>query len=142
MFGICVWAELIKKNIFYNINKQLAKVCGSQIHNPHITLKYNIKSKINIENLKKNKKDYFKKGNVYQSNNKNFYSLQQDYVNNIDKKIYHVSLAYKVDKPFTKNEIEYANTLKIPLQIKSNEYNITIWNCDSVYTKDWYKINI
>lgn len=137
MFGICIWAELLKSNIFYNINKELAKVCGSQIHNPHITLDYDTKTPT-IEKLKKY--DYFKKGNIYQSNKKNFFSLQQDYVNNIDNKIYHVSFAYKIDKPFTKSDIEYVNNFDIPSKICKNDYNITIWNCNNVFTNKWYKI--
>ena len=105
-----------------------------------MTLDYNTNFK-NYEELEKFKKyDYYKKGNVYMSNKKNFYSLQQDYVNNIDKKIYHVSLAYKVDEPFKKDELTYANSLNIPSKINKNEYNISAWNCDSVYTKNWFKI--
>ena len=48
MFGTCIWADF-----FLRINRDLSQHCKSQIHNPHITLDYN----------------------VYQSSNKNFHSL-------------------------------------------------------------------
>ena len=136
MFGNCIWAELNETNDFFKINKILFEMCNSQIHIPHITLEYNSKEK-NINNFKK--AEFKKIGNVYSSVTKNFYSLQQDYIDN-NNKLYHVSLAYKVDIPFTENEVKYANMLDIPLVIKKEEYNVTLWNCNSVYTSEWFKI--
>tara|TARA_B100001027_G_C16226745_1_gene312555 strand:+ start:141 stop:554 length:414 start_codon:yes stop_codon:yes gene_type:complete len=136
MFGNCIWAELNKTNKFYNINKILFENCKTQLHIPHITLEYNSKEK-NLNNFKK--MEFKKTGNVYSDVTKNFYSLQQDYLDN-DNKLYHVSLAYKVNIPFTENEVKYANTLEIPSKIKKEDYNITLWNCNSVYTSKWFKI--
>ena len=45
MFGFCIWAELIPSHIFYTINRLLASKSNSQIHNPHITLDYDVKLK-------------------------------------------------------------------------------------------------
>ena len=59
--------------------------------------------------------------------------------NNI--KLYHVSLAYKVDYPFTEHDINFANALDIPSTIYPEELEISLWNCDSVYTQRWVKIN-
>ena len=141
MFGICIWAEVLETNILYKINKILAQKCKSQIHNPHITLSYNCKNDNLKEKISLYKKlDYFKKGKVYLTKTKNFYSLQQNYITNEDTKEYHISLAYKVDKTFTKEEIDFANTLSIPNIINKNEYNICLWNCNSVYTQNWFKI--
>ena len=42
MFGFCIWAELIPSHTFYNINRLISSKCNSQIHNPHITLGYDI----------------------------------------------------------------------------------------------------
>ena len=136
MFGCCVWAELNPSTIFYTINRQLSYKCNSQIHNPHITLDYDIDINNIILSSYKSKK-YNKMGYVYQSQNKNFYSLQQDYLNN--DKLYHVSLAYKANKAFTNDDLKFANTLDIPLIIFPNELTINIWNCDSLFTSEWYK---
>ena len=135
MFGICVWDELNPSSIFYTINRQLAYNCKSQIHNPHITLDYNID--LDNRNLPYKSKKYTKSGIIYQTQNKNFYSLQQDYLNN--DKIYHVSLAYKVNKGFTNEHLKFANTFDIPLIIYPNELTKSVWNCNSLFTSEWYK---
>ena len=137
MFGFCVWAELNLESIFYIINRQLAFKCNSQIHNPHITLDYDI----DLNNFNKSNYKLFKlckTGNIYQTQNKNFYSLQQDYIYN--NNIHHVSLAYKANIPFNKNDIDFANSLDTPLIIFPIDLTINIWNCNSVYTNEWYKI--
>ena len=143
MFGFCIWAELNPSHIFYTINRLLASKSNSQIHNPHITLEYdvNLNNKNILDNYKLNK--YTKIGEVYQTNSDNFYSLQQDYINSsIDNiKLYHVSLAYKVDYPFTEQDINFSNTLQIPYIIYPHQLNISLWNCNSVNTNEWYKIN-
>ena len=143
MFGCCIWAELIPSHIFYTINRLLASKSNSQLHNPHITLDYdvNLKNQNILNNYKTCK--YTKIGEMYQSNNANFYSLQQDYFNTSDNniKLYHVSLAYKVDYPFTEHDINFANALDIPSTIYPEELEISLWNCDSVYTQRWVKIN-
>ena len=97
MFGCCIWAELKPCHIFNTINRLLASKSNSQIHNPHITLDYNInlKNQNILDNYTLNK--YVKIGKIYQSNKDNFYSLQQDYINcsdDNDIKLYHVSVAY------------------------------------------------
>ena len=143
MFGCCIWAELIPSHIFYTINRLLGSKCNSQLYNPHITLDYDVdlKNKNILENYELSK--FNKIGEVYQTNNENFYSLQQDYINSsVDNiKIYHISLAYKVDYPFAEQDINFANTLDIPSIINPNEIKISLWNCDSVYTNRWIKIN-
>ena len=74
MFGFCIWAELKLENIFYPINRLLASKSNSQIHNPHITLDYDVKLKNqNILN-NYNSSKFTKIGEVYQSNNSNFCS--------------------------------------------------------------------
>jgi len=137
MFGFCVWGELNPVSIFYTINRQLAYKCNSQIHNPHITLDYNID--INNTNLSNYKLDKYNKiGKVYQTQNQNFYSLQQDYSNKTNT--YHVSLAYKVNKEFTNEHLKFANTLDIPKIIYPDQLSKNIWNCDSLFTSEWYKL--
>jgi hypothetical protein len=142
MFGYCVWFELLQNHSFFSLNKTLNRVIGSQIHNPHITADYNILKHNGIKNLKcYQPTTFYKKGNVYQDNIVNFYALQQDYVNeNDNEKVFHVSIAYKANEGFTEKDIEYANSLNIPKIIRPEEINVTLWNCDSIYTKDWYKV--
>ena len=144
MFGVCIWAELIPSHIFYTINRLLASKSNSQIHNPHITLDYDIDIKNkNILNHYKLCK-FNKIGEVYQTNKHNFYSLQQDYINSSisdNIKLYHVSLAYKVNIPFSKEDINFANALDIPSVINPDELEISLWNCDNIYTNRWFKIN-
>ena len=137
MFGVCVWAELNPSSIFYIINRQLSVKFNSQIHNPHITLDYDIDlNKCNKSNYKLFK--LYKTGNIYQTQNKNFYSLQQDYI--YSNNIHHVSLAYKANIPFNKNDIDFANSLDTPSIIHTNELSINVWNCNSLYTNEWYKV--
>lgn len=136
MFGFCIWAELHPSSVFYNINKVLSSKCNSQLHNPHLTLDYNVElDNINLSSYKSKK--YTKSGIVYQTKNKNFYSLQQDYINN--EKLYHISLAYKVNIPFTDEDLKFANSLYTPVTLFPNDLTISIWNCDSLFTSDWYK---
>jgi hypothetical protein len=137
MFGTCIWAEFFSKHVFYRINRDLSQHCKSQIHNPHITLDYNVNS---VDLNKYKLTELCKLGNIYQSSNKNFHSLQQDYLSN-DLILYHVSLAYKVDTKFTEKDIMFASTLNIPTIIYPKELKVSSWNCDSIYTKDWYEIN-
>ena len=142
MFGYCVWYEFLQNHRFYSLNKTLARLIGSQIHNPHITIEYNILKHNGIKKLEEYKPTtFYKKGHVYQDNIVNFYALQQDYIceNNKDK-VFHVSLAYKANEKFTEKDIKMVNSLNIPKIIRPEEISVTLWNCDSVYTKDWYKV--
>jgi len=141
MFGVCIWYEIIKPHIFYNLNKTLAIKCGCNLHNPHITINYNPVNKTDYNLNNYILLDFYKDGDVYQTCNQNFYSLQQDYVMKNNPKKYHVSLIYKVDTKFTDNDLKYANTLDIPTIINSNEIKKTIWNCDNVDTTLWFEIN-
>jgi len=142
MFGYCVWLELIKNHRFFALNKTISHIIGSQIHNPHITLHYNIIKHNCSEKMKCYiPSTFYKKGKVYQSLTANMHALQQDYVRENDpSKVFHVSLAYKVDTMFTKKDIYFVNSLNIPKIIKPEEINVSLWNCNSVFTKDWYKV--
>lgn len=144
MFGYCVWLEFLKNHSFYSINRTLAYVLGTQIHNPHITVDYNIDKNKGLEKIKSHKPNkLYACGNIYSSKTANFYSLQQNYIRENDfSKMYHVSLVYRVDKPFTKKEINYANSMKVPKIITPQDVNVNLWNCDSIYTKDWYRVNL
>lgn len=144
MFGYCVWLEFVKNHSFYSVNRTLAYILGTQIHNPHITIDYNIDKNKGLKKIKSYKPTKLHAcGNIYGDKTNNFYSLQQNYIRENDySKIYHVSLAYRVDKPFTRKEIKYANSISIPKIILPADVNVTLWNCDSIYTNDWFKISV
>ena len=144
MFGYCVWLEFIKNHPFYSINNIFASALGTQTHNPHITLDYNVLKNKGIEKTKcYNQSTLYACGKVYQDNTANFYALQQNYIRENDlSKIFHVSLVYRVDKKFTEKEIQFANSLNIPKIIRPDEVNVSLWNCDSIYTNEWYKVTI
>ena len=144
MFGYCVWLEFIKNHQFYSINKIFASALGAQTHNPHITLDYNVLKNKGIEKTKcYNQLTLYPSGKVYQDNTANFYALQQNYIRENDlSQIFHVSLVYRVDKKFTEKEIQFANSLNIPKIIRPDEVDVSLWNCDSIYTNEWYKVAI
>lgn len=140
MFGICIWYELNPKTMYQEINKYLSTKCKAQIHTPHLTAE----KKLDIKKAKKNISNYvpirfYKNGNVYQTKTTNFYSLQQNYIDS-NKRLYHVSLSYKVNNPFLQCDIDYCNTLDLPNILYKKDITISLWNCDNVYTKYWYKI--
>lgn len=35
----------------------------------------------------------------------------------------------------------FASTLNIPSIISPIELKVSVWECDSIYTKDWYEVN-
>ena len=139
MFGTCIWAELIPSHSFHTIVKTISTKCNSQLYNPHITLEYN--SKNSVKNAKNySPQEYHKLGDIYQDNVNNFYSLQQDYIDIKTKNIFHVSVGYKAVNTFSADEVLFANTLDIPAVIYTKDIFVSVWNCDSIYTSKWHKI--
>ena len=139
MFGTCIWDELLPSHPFQIVIKTISTKCNSQLYNPHITLEYDSKEPL------KNKtnyvlKEYHKVGGVYQASVDNFYNLQQDYINIKDNTTSHVSVAYKAVNTFSADEVLFANTLNIPEIIYPKDIFVSVWNCDSIYTSNWYKI--
>ena len=139
MFGTCIWDELLPSHPFQIVIKTISTKCNSQLFNPHITLEYN--SKEPLKNATKySPEEYHKVGNIYKDNFHNFYSLQQDYINTKTKKRCHISVGYKAGLEFTQDELSFANTLDIPAVIYKKDIFVSVWNCDSIYTSKWYKI--
>jgi hypothetical protein len=150
MFGYCVWYKINDTRI-NNIIKEISKIVNSDSFPGHIT----INSKLNIEeaekifdkNMKNGIPYFIKIGDIYQTRDNNFYALQIDYLHNGEnqKRNYHISLAYRLDKPFSNNEIEkvrhFISNYDINL-VNSNDINITLNDCHYSNWKHWKIINI
>ena len=141
MFGNCLWFELNKNNTFYNdIIIKVSQKFNLKYFNAHITKEYNLDLK-NLNKLKNIKKIIFYPiGKIYSTSNKNFYSLQIDLKNNTNNEIYHISLSYRVDRPYNDEEINYINTFIINKQINTEDYDIKLYNCNSINSDDWFHL--
>ena len=135
MFGYCVWLQLCSTHNLNNIIKQFYTFFNTEKYLAHATLDYN------INNF--NKDNYIidgliKDGDIYFKENNNFFSAQQDYFfKNDPSKLFHISIAYKVDIPFSDKEIRYLKSLKLDEEIKKEDLQINVWNCNSKYTNNW-----
>lgn len=143
MFGYCIWLKLNKDHLYNKIINNLSIKLNLKYFEGHLTEKYNL----NIMEAKKyynnNTFDNFiftPKNKVYSTINNNFYSLQLDFSNNVNEKIYHISLAYRTDRAFTDKEIEISNNIKYSEIIKNNDFTINIYDCDSINTENWKMI--
>ena len=136
MFGHCVWYQLSSTNSLNSIIKNYCQLFEYDLFKAHMTLEYNVGD--TIDKTKYKKYNFIKQGNVYKTYDSGLYSLQQDYISEeLPKRIYHVSLAYKQNKDFTIKETEFINSMKLPDNIKKEDLIIHLWNCDSIYPKDW-----
>lgn len=151
MFGHCVWYTLNYNHHLNKLIRHLALKLNTDLFKGHVTLhsKHNVTT---AEHLYKIQccitKPWFKStGSVYQtktiSKTKNeFYALQQDYqmygIGRLDD--YHVSLAYRINRPFTKEEIEYANSM-IPIDtIWSCDFYVSLNDCRTILPKHWNQL--
>ena len=143
MFKFSIWYRVFNKNIVNLINN-LSKEFNTEPYFPHLTLQAQLDYIDSLSKYRslKNIPTFIKTGIPYKTKNKNFYALQQDYIekNSSNKKIYHVSLAYRVNKEFTDEELNLVKSMEIPNVINTNEIKIELWNCNSVNCLDWYKI--
>ena len=144
MFGNCLWYRFNKNSKIHHIVDTISDELSTQKYDAHITKLYNLdlvqlKKKF-LEFNSKELPEFTIKGNLYQTKTDNFYSIQQDYTSENDPYIYHVSLAYKLNKAFTKAEIDYIKTCKLPEKINNPDIYLDMWNCNSYNTVDWFKI--
>ena len=125
MFDYCIWLQLKKD---HPINKITP-------HKAHFTLEYNLTLREALKNVAKYQPfSLFKVGKVYKNSFKNFYSIEQEYQDR-NRRIYHISLKYQVDKDFDK-----IPELDLPDVIRKEEVLISIWNCNSPHYQDWYPV--
>ena len=135
MFGWCVWYRLSNN---HNLNKIITKFnreFRTQLYPAHITAEYNIK----LYNKHNYKLDIFnKKGSIYVNSLQGFHSIQQDYIcESQPYKIYHVSLAYKLDEAFTVEELGAIKSIEIDKQIRAEDLTLELWDCNSKFTNKW-----
>ena len=150
MFGYCVWYKINDIRI-NNIIKDISKIVNSDYFPAHITINSKLKleeaEKIFNKNIKNIPPNFIKIGDIYQTRDNKFYALQIDYLYNgqHQKRNYHISLAYKLDEPFTYDEIEkvknFINNYDINM-VNSNDINVTLNNCHNSSWKQWKIINI
>lgn len=135
MFGYCVWLQLCSSHNINNIIKDFYTFFNTEKYLAHVTLDYNINKFIKDNYIID---DLIKDGEIYFRENNDFFSAQQDYFFKSNPiKLFHISLAYKVNKPFTEKEKKILQSLKLDKEIKKKDLQINIWNCDSKHTKNW-----
>ena len=143
MFGYCLWYELRKHHEYYTIINNFSKNFSTCVYNPHLTIKsnMNLSDSMKLYNIYKQKimPNFKILGDIYQTEFKHFYALQQDFIDINDNTIYHVSLAYKLDKSFTNEELNYVKSLN-KLKISADDLQLTIFNCNSRFANKWKKI--
>lgn len=143
MFGFCIWYLFKNISIYNLVIKDYNTIHNLKTHRAHITRKYNlnlIESRNYIKNLNKLEYNKFTPiNNVYQHSKDNFYALQLDLETN-KKDIYHISLSYRTDRPFTEDEIKLVNNYEFPV-ITNNDYDVKIYNCDSTNSDDWDEVD-
>ena len=140
MFGNCLWFQIDENNEINKLITNFYNKFGTQKYIGHFTMDYNIRTLKNINNYIVG--DFFKINTIYETVKNGFYSLQQDYLFcNDNNKIFHISLAYKLTEKFTEEEKNFFVNVNIPDVIKKEDLEINLWNCNSIMTDNWYKIN-
>mgnify|MGYP001217002793 CR=1 FL=1 len=136
MYGNCTWYQLSSTHSLNSIINNFCQLFGYNQFNAHMTIEYNVDDK--IDTTKYSKYNFVKHNNIYKTLENNIYCIQQDYITEeIPKKIYHISLAYKQNSDFTIRETEFLNSMKLPDRIKKEEITIHLWNCNSANPKKW-----
>ena len=140
MFGNCVWAQLYSNHPINQIIYDYTKLFNLPYYKGHLTLEYNLK-----EPFIKDKyvvEDLFIDGFPYLTLNNGFYSIQQDYRMKKDKvNKLHISMAYKIDKPFTDRELNLYEIVKMPPIIKKEDLDVHLWDCNSKNPEKWKLIS-
>lgn len=152
MFNHCVWYSIHKSHSLSKLIINLAKTFHTDLFHAHITIVSN-KAYKEADHIYKHQciipKPWFRiHGRIYQTKthigNNIFYAIQQDYymydIRNLGD--YHVSLAYRINKPFTKEEIAYANGLVPVDTIWSNDFKVSLNDCRPSLPKNWKQLKV
>ena len=140
MFKYCIWYKIFDERII-NLILRLSTLFNTQSYHPHLTLFSKLdknRSDLLYKKFKKEKIPNFKKlGRVYQTSENNFHAIQQDFIDSINNNVFHISLAYRNFKGFTEEELFVAeNNFNIDF-INCKNIKVSLYNCDSRFTKDW-----
>lgn len=151
MFGHCVWYTILKRHKLNKLIYHLSEHFNTDMFQAHITLHSRLNGKVAsnyyVIECSITKPWFHLQGRVYQTKTVSeakqvFYALQQDYIMYNEPRCgtHHVSLAYRLNKPFTKEEISYANSLVPVDSIWSSEIYVSLNNCNSVLPKHWQQL--
>ena len=151
MFDYCVWYSIRKTHPLSKMVVALASKFNTNVFHAHITIASNLQYK-EADHIYKHQcvitKPWFKiHGFVYQTKTvigkHVFYALQQDYHMYDIPKLgsYHVSIAYRMNKPFNREEVQYANQVNTDV-IWSHDIKSCLVDCRSTMPKNWHQLKI
>ena len=151
MFDHCVWYTLYSNHRLPKLIRHLSEKFHTDMYRGHITI-HSHQNATTADHLYKLQsqitKPWFKlSGRVYQTKtisktHNSFYALQQDYHMYGIKRLgdYHVSLAYRINRPFTEEEIAYANGMVPVDTIWSCEFYLSLNDCRTLLPKHWNQL--
>lgn len=138
MFQYCVWFSLNREHYLSKLILLLSSQLNTYPFQAHITIEKNL-TYLEADHIYKHQcaitKPWFRiSGNVYQTSvtlgENIFYAIQQDYyMYDIKKLEYHVSLAYRLNTPFTKEEIALVQSKINVDTIWSNDIKVSLNDC-------------
>lgn len=142
MFEYCIWYELHKNHPLQLIIHKCARLFHTATFPAHMTIHRN-KNKREAKHLwhihlHDYKRWFFKIGPLYQTHENNFYAIQQDFTD--FHQTYHVSVAYRYGKPFTRLECLHAAMIFNVNEIKENDTFVSQHWCHSVNPNEWRRI--
>jgi len=153
MFGKCLWFRYTGwlpdiNLIILNISKQL----NSFNYPSHITIRANVASnelRSIVSYYRSIPKPFFTVGKLTQtvavgSQGNKFYALQRAlYLNGSTFQVstYHMSLAYRINKEFSAEELTYVDTMTKNIhKINGSDLSIELWDCQHLYPSQWKQI--
>ena len=143
MFGYCIWSKLHPNHYYNDLIKIITNKFNLKQHSAHFTLKYKLsllKSFIEIKNNYNSEYLFCPVNRIYKMSTDNFHSLQLDFISNDINDTLHISLAYRLDRPFTDEEVEFANKNCQHKLVYGKDYTNHIYYCNSLNSNNWFKI--
>jgi hypothetical protein len=143
MFGYCIWSKLHPNHYYNDLIKIVTNEFNLKQHPAHFTLKYNLsllKGFMEIKNYYNSEYLFFPVNKIYQKSKDDFHALQLDFISNDINETLHISLAYRLDRPFTEEEVNFANDNYEDKLVYKKDYTNHIYYCNSVDSDKWFKI--
>ena len=148
MFGHCVWYTISRNHRLSILIRELSNKLNTDFYAGHITLHSRCAERVANHYYTiqcSMTKPWFQiDARVYQTkmldkNNQWFYAIQQDYNMYNEPRLgkYHVSLAYRLNRPFTKEEVAYVNSLIPTDTIRSCDIYVSLNDCRTVLPRHW-----
>ena len=143
MFGYCIWSKLHPNHYYNDLIKIVTNKFNLKQHPAHFTLKYNLsllKGFMAIKNYYNSEYLFCPVNKIYQKSKNNFHALQLDFISNDINETLHISIAYRLDRPFTEEEVKFANDNYEDKLVYKKDYTNHIYYCNSVDSDKWFKI--